>query len=602
MNRRVAAAFAAALAALTLGNARLAAQEAKRSYEEFFAGYIERSLSAEGIPGAAVALVKDGRLAYARGFGYALGRDRKPGAIVDPSTTPFNLGSTGKLLTWAAVLSLAERGALDLDADVQGYIGFRLPDGPGGPVTTRMLMTHRAGFAESYGALYLSGPEAWRPLDELLAAAIPPRIYPANEVMAYSNWGTALAGSVVQRISGMPYDAYLRATFLTPLGMSRTRVASAQECGEWVAALPCAPVSGPVTDMALFLSAVLGGSISSRLPLSEASRRALLEPAFERAPGQGGMSLGLISSTMNGRRVLWHLGRTPRYATVIALIPDEGLALIASFNRSPADEGRGLLPAFLDEFFSDDSAEGAAGVAAPGVAAPGAGSRPAPGLYASARVAAFGPAKLLRYVGALRLRDARSSSAADRPSKVEGHDAIALGPWRFDASAEPPYPELGGHRRLLPWELGGRPWISVGPVDYFKLAWFEDPRALLACGIFGPAFAAFGLAYAAFRRRRGLEAKARPGFCAANALFWLYGAAGLGLALIKLAGFGRSFVYPEAAMALVSWIFAAWPAGAVALAASALGRGRGKLSSLELSLATVAFAGCAAAWAAGLIS
>lgn len=580
MNRRIAAWLFIALAAIGYG--RAAAQGVGRGEEAFFASYMERTLKAEGIPGAAVALVRDGSVAYARGFGRAVGRDGEPGAAVDPALTPFNLGSTGKLLTWAAVLSLVEREELQLDADLNGYLGFALPDRPGGPITMRMLMTHTAGFAESYGALYLPGPEAWRPLEATLKATAPRRAYPAGRVMAYSNWGTALAGYIVERLSKRPFGAYIRDTFLTPLGMGRTRAAAAQESGEWVAALPCAPITGPVTDMARFLSAVLGGAGAPALPLSEDSRTALLTPAFERAPGQGGMSLGLVSSTMNGRRVLWHLGRTPRYATLIALLPDEGVALVASFNSPPSDEGRGLLSAFIDEFYPDQGPRSAPTAAA-------AGTRPLaiPGLYASARVAAAGPARLLRYLGALRLRN------------LPG--AVALGPWRFDASGAAPYPQLGGHRRLLAWELDGRPWISVGPVDYFRLAWFEDPRPLAAVGAVGLSLALFGLAATALRRRSPVTG-ARLGFCAANALYWLYGAAGLGLAFVKLAGFGASFVYPEAAMALVSWLFAAWPAGAVALAASALGRGREARSALELSMAALAFAGCAAAWAAGLIA
>ena len=578
MNRRIAAWLLIALAAI--GNGRAAAQAVGRGEEAFFASYMERALKAEGIPGAAVALVRDGAIAYARGFGRAVGRDGEPGAAVDPALTPFNLGSTGKLLTWAAVLSLVERGDLELDADLEGYMGFALPDGPGGPVTMRMLMTHTAGFAESYGALYLPGPEAWRPLEATLKATTPRRAYPAGRVMAYSNWGTALAGYILERLSKRPFDAYIRDTFLTPLGMSRTRAAAAQEGGEWVAALPCAPITGPVTEMARFLSAVLGGAGAPALTLSEASRTALLTPAFERAQGQGGMSLGLVSSTMNGRRVLWHLGRTPRYATLIALLPDEGVALVASFNRPPSDEGRGLLSAFMDEFDPDEGHRSAPTTS-------GKSPLVVPGLYASARVAAAGPARLLRYLGALRLRN------------LPG--AIALGPWRFDASGAAPYPQLGGHRRLLAWELDGRPWISVGPVDYFRLAWFEDPRLLAAVGAVGLSLALFGLAATALRRRAP-AAGARLGFCAANALYWLYGAAGLSLAFVKLAGFGASFVYPEAAMALVSWLFAAWPAGAVALTASALGRGRETRSALELSMAALAFAGCAAAWAAGLIA
>ena len=98
------------------------------------------------IPGAAVSVVKDGRLFFAKGYGYA---DLENGIPVDPEQTVFRIGSVGKLFTWTAVMQLAEQGKLDLDADINAYLDFRIPDTYPQPVTLKHLMTHTAGFEDS---------------------------------------------------------------------------------------------------------------------------------------------------------------------------------------------------------------------------------------------------------------------------------------------------------------------------------------------------------------------------------------------------------------------------------------------------------------------
>ncbi len=88
----------------------------------FFDRLIPDQLAANRIPGAVVAVVKDDQLVYSRGYGYA---DLEQQTPVDADRTLFQIGSTGKLFTWTAVMQLAEQGTLDLDADVNTYLDFR---------------------------------------------------------------------------------------------------------------------------------------------------------------------------------------------------------------------------------------------------------------------------------------------------------------------------------------------------------------------------------------------------------------------------------------------------------------------------------------------
>jgi CubicO group peptidase (beta-lactamase class C family) len=223
--------------------------------------------------GAVVVIVKDGSVLTQRGYGYADLAARRP---MDPERTLLRAGSVSKLFTWTALMQLVERGKVALDADVNTYLDFQIPARDGKPITVRNLMTHTPGFEEQLKSALTYDPAAAQPFDALLKRWIPERIFAPGTMPAYSNYGAALAGYIVQRVSGMAFDDYMEAHVLGPLGMTsstfrqplpsglQARMAkgyatasSPERPFEIVGLAPGGALSAPATDVAKFMLAHL---------------------------------------------------------------------------------------------------------------------------------------------------------------------------------------------------------------------------------------------------------------------------------------------------------------------------------------------------------
>src|SRR5215210_5726177 len=187
--------------------------------EAFLDEELGREMEKHHIAGAAVSVVKDGELFFAKGYGDA---DLENGIPVDPEQTNFRIGSLAKLFTWTAVMQLVEEGKLDLDEDINTYLDFRIPDTYPQPITLKHLMTHTAGFEDRYYERLVKDPNDLLPPREWLISHMPARVRPPGEVAAYSSYGASLAGYIVARVSGEPYDQYIQEHILNPLGMVHT--------------------------------------------------------------------------------------------------------------------------------------------------------------------------------------------------------------------------------------------------------------------------------------------------------------------------------------------------------------------------------------------
>ncbi|HZE56897.1 MAG TPA: serine hydrolase domain-containing protein [Chthoniobacterales bacterium] len=345
----------------------------KPDLEAFLDALIPAQLQNRDIAGAVVAVVKDGQILLSKGYGYADFTAKKP---VVADQTLFRPGSISKVFTTTAVLQLVEQGKLDLDRDVNDYLDFAIPKTYPEPITLRRILTHTAGFEETVKNLFVPSAREMRPLREYLIAAMPARIFPPGAVPSYSNYALTIAGYIVERISGEPFDKYVAAHILTPLkmdhstfaqplpetlepNMSQGYLAAAQgpRKFEFVTASPAGALSATAHDMTRFMLALLGeGTFDGATILKPESVRAMESRQFELHPALHAMGLVLMDYSMNGQRIFGHGGDTIFFHSDMIVMPDAHLGLFISYNSAGSRLGGGrteVIRTFLNRYFPE---------------------------------------------------------------------------------------------------------------------------------------------------------------------------------------------------------------------------------------------------------
>jgi CubicO group peptidase (beta-lactamase class C family) len=340
----------------------VAANLTKTDVDAWLDGFMPYAIARGGVPGAVVVVVKDGQVVTERGFGYADVASHKP---VDPARTLFRPGSTSKLYTWTAVMQLVEAGKLNLDADVNQYLDFKVPAWHGQPITLRQIMTHSAGFEEIIKGL-LSFSHA-TPLGEELKKRIPERIFAPGSTPAYSNYATAMAGYIVERVSGIPFDTYIERNIFDRLGMRyasfrqplpanlKPFMATGYEDGkpqrfEYISLAPAGSSSIAGGEMAKFMIAHLndGGPL-----LKPATARLMHTPNGNIVPGVNRMALGFYEQHINGRTAIAHGGDTDYFHSDLWLFPAEKIGMFVSLNARGKDNAAGAIRGALFDEFAD---------------------------------------------------------------------------------------------------------------------------------------------------------------------------------------------------------------------------------------------------------
>ena len=188
----------------------------------------------DALSGMAVSVFDDEGIICDRYYGYA---DRENAQTVDENTV-FEWGSSSKTLVWVSVMQQIERGNINPDADIEEYLPERFLTNRAysKPVTMTNLMNHDAGYQELAADLMLGKEYEVPSLAEALKKYEPVQVYEPGTVTAYSNWGTALAAYVVERVSGQDFSDYVHDNIFAPLGMEHTAIAVNLADNEWVAA------------------------------------------------------------------------------------------------------------------------------------------------------------------------------------------------------------------------------------------------------------------------------------------------------------------------------------------------------------------------------
>ncbi len=345
-----------------------------KELEAFMDGAINAELMAHHIPGATVAVVKDGKILLVKGYGYADIDKHRP---VVANETLFRVGSVSKLFVWTAVMQLAEQGKLDLNADVNVYLkDFQIPATYPRPITLKDLMTHTSGFEDlaTGGRLFVRNYTDVMPLGEDLKDKMPARVRPPGEITAYSNYGAALAAYIVEQVSGLPFDRYVEEKILIPLKMNNStfrqplppEVSKQMSNGylysnnaytakpfEYLQVWPAGSMSSTSEDMANFMIAHLqNGRYDNVRILQNATAQKMHSQLFTNDPKVSGWTYGFWEMRLNNQSTIGHGGDTILFHTILALLPEHNLGIFISLNEQASEPaGSELLQAFMDHYY-----------------------------------------------------------------------------------------------------------------------------------------------------------------------------------------------------------------------------------------------------------
>lgn len=316
---------------------------------DFVDGVMAQQIATREVAGTVVTVVDRGKILFSRGYGFA---DVDKGIAVDGRQTLFRPGSVSKMFTWTALLQQVEAGRVDLDVDVNIYLDFKIPEFEGQPVRVRDLMSHTPGMSD-VGGLTAPTLDKVQPYAEWMKTHIPTRHWRPGTEVAYSNFGSVLAGYIVERVSGEAFPDYVEKHIFTPLGMNSTtfreplpaalapRMATGYQFkdGRLVAepfelfspVMPAGSGTSSGPDMARFMIAMMnGGALDKARILKPASVKLLMANSVANAPDLPGMAHGFFVVREAGPRMVGHGGNTGDFHSNMILAPETGLGFFVS--------------------------------------------------------------------------------------------------------------------------------------------------------------------------------------------------------------------------------------------------------------------------------
>ena len=332
----------------------------------------EQWMQIQHVPGLVYGVVKDGRLILVRGLGVQDTEAKRPVG----ADSRFRIASMSKAFTAMAILRLRDEGKLSLDAPAELYVpelkGWKYPTADARRITVADLLHHTAGFVEDNPWGDRMQPLSEADFSKMLKAGVP-FAQAAGLRMEYSNFGFALLGRIVTNVSGRPYQDYIRAAIMTPLGMTSTGYdvfkspAANRSLGyrwldsAWVREPDMADgtfgamggVETTANDYARWVAFLLSAwpprDDADNGPVKRATVRGIVEGAnfvtISEQPRSGGGSCRtptaygagwFVAEDCDYGRIVSHSGGYPGYGSLLMLLPEAGVGVFAFANRTYA--------------------------------------------------------------------------------------------------------------------------------------------------------------------------------------------------------------------------------------------------------------------------
>ncbi|WP_394972180.1 serine hydrolase domain-containing protein [uncultured Croceitalea sp.] len=318
------------------------------------------------IPGAAFIIVKDGQTILKKGYGFnSLGEEIN---YINPDSTIFRIGSITKSFTALSLLQLIERNAIQLKEDINPYLtSFQIPQTFNKHVTSHHLLTHSAGFDE-FGGRRVFNENELIPLANFFKTKIK-RIREPGEVTAYSTYGIALSGLLVENLSQLTLENYMEKNIWEPLGMHMTSINLPEDHGaiaalgyemynninipqpwEWYHTFPASSINSTVTDMGKYMQMLLNeGSIGNTKILDKSLVNKMLTQQLSIHPNVDGFTYGLYERKWNGIPAINHGGEMLGYSSFMTLIPEENLGIFVVHHHEGTNLRHLAIQSILDE-------------------------------------------------------------------------------------------------------------------------------------------------------------------------------------------------------------------------------------------------------------
>lgn len=322
-----------------------------------FSAWLENRIAYRGLPGVAVGVVQDQQLVWAKGFGFADVAKRVPMT----AETKFRMASHSKMLAAIAIMQLREDGKLSLDDPVVKHLPWFQSQPAGdddGPITVEQLLSHSSGLQREANDHWTTNEFPTR--DELVAlmgdrkAAFAPQVR-----WKYSNLAYAVAGMLVEKLSGQDFADYAQANIFGPLGMAdssfdkpvpglavpytRRMPDGSRAVLPFVDARGMAAATGltsNVADMARYVSAQFRrGQRGGAQILSSGSWRELHRVRSMEQDWSGGYGLGFANMRIKDKTFQGHGGGYPGYTTQTLFQLDDRFGVIVLTNTNDSDPG-----------------------------------------------------------------------------------------------------------------------------------------------------------------------------------------------------------------------------------------------------------------------
>ncbi len=326
---------------------RLRSTTLPTTFSENVESLVREEKDRQRIPGLAVVVIRDGKIAYEGYFGEA---DWQSRTAVSKDTT-FRLASLAKPMTAAAVMGLVEQGKIDLDSPIQKYV----PTFPKKqwPVTVRQLLGHLGGIRHYKGTEQFPQVHCSNVAESLRLFANDPLEYEPGTKYLYSTYGYSLLGAAIERVARTDYATYMQQHLFRPAGMTATQIdditrsdpalaesyyhnnsGSLQQIPVYdtTCRLPGGGFRGPIGDVARFALAMM----EDRLLIAK-TREAMWTPQRTKSGEIVPYGLGWQLEEWNGQKVAFHNGAQPGVVTTIWMLPERKFAIILLANLHEAD-------------------------------------------------------------------------------------------------------------------------------------------------------------------------------------------------------------------------------------------------------------------------